>query len=55
MRIGFISDGSEKQIRFAAEHGFPSIEQTLFKDWEERIAPQEQRKGWLKKYGVELD
>jgi sugar phosphate isomerase/epimerase len=52
MRIGFITDLSENDFRFAAEHGFPVVEHNSGPD---DIAVTKRRDDlvkWSKKYGV---
>lgn len=56
MRIGFISDGSEEQLRFAAENGFASVEFDWYTGWDAQVTSEGRsaQRALLRKYGVDL-
>ena len=55
MRIGFITKGTEQDLQFAKENGFPCVEINIHNNLAEWEARKETYKEWLERYGIEVN
>jgi len=54
MRIGFIGEISEEDLKFASEHGFASIELVRDSFDEGQLAAKERQRKLLREYGIDV-
>jgi sugar phosphate isomerase/epimerase len=55
VRIGFITNGTEQDLQFAKENGFPCVEINIHNNLAEWEARKETYKEWLERYGIEVN